>query len=374
MFLFRRNGDFMTHHQHGDAKSPFVLLNTSPSTLTLPALLTSYRLRLFYGDLHNHTGYSDGLGRPEEALRQMRARGLHFAAITDHGEFFDRETAVREARKWEATSQHVAELTGDTFLAIRGFEWSSPRQGHSNVWCSAEYTGYHATGDQSMQAFYAWLTRAQPMPGAEVLASFNHPGREVLCFDGCVFEPSLDERIVALECFNRGDDYGEAYFHALDRGWHVGAIGVSDHHGDDWGHPTLPRAGILAPVLTLPQLQAALIARRAFATRSPTLALLVMGGMQLMGARLQLKPPDALLVAVWCHDPHASRRRARLELWSNGGRLIATHETRGLQHVYWSATIPPRDAQEHWFVVRVLHDGLVQAYSSPLWVRWSTAP
>ena len=249
----------MTHHQHSDASAQHLLVDASPQTLTLPSLLQTYRLRLFYGDLHNHTGYSDGLGRPEEALRQMRARGLHFAAITDHGEFFDRETTIREARKWEATAQQVAALTGDEFLAIRGFEWSSPRQGHSNVWCSAGYTGYHDTGDQSMQAFYAWLIKAQPVPGAEVLASFNHPGREVLCFDGCVFVPPLDKRIVALECFNRGDDYGDAYFHALDRGWHVGAIGVSDHHGDDWGNPTFPRAGILAPALTLPQLQAALI-------------------------------------------------------------------------------------------------------------------
>jgi hypothetical protein len=364
----------MTHHPHGEASAQHLLVDTSPQTLTLPFLLQTYRLRLFYGDLHNHTGYSDGLGRPEEALRQMRARGLHFAAITDHGEFFDRETTIRDARKWEATARQVAALTGDEFLAIRGFEWSSPRQGHSNVWCSAGYTGYHNTGDQSMQAFYEWLTKAQPVPGAEVLASFNHPGREVVCFDGCVFVPLLDECIVALECFNRGDDYGEAYFHALDRGWHVGAIGVSDHHGDDWGNPTFPRAGILAPALTLPQLQAALMARHVFATRSPTLALLVMSGVGLMGARLRLGPAESLRVDVWCHDPLVSQGRARLELWSNGGKLIATHETRGLQHVGWSETIPPRDDREHWFVVRVLYDGIVQAYSSPLWARWSTSP
>jgi hypothetical protein len=363
----------MTYHQQKDSSAQHLLVDASPQAFTLPYLLQTHQLRLFYGDLHNHTGYSDGLGRPEEALRQMRARGLHFAAITDHGEFFDRDTTIREARKWEATAQQVAALTGDEFLAIRGFEWSSPRQGHSNVWCSAAYTGYHDTGDHSMQAFYEWLIKAQPVPGAEVLASFNHPGREVLCFDGCVFEPPLDQRIVALECFNRDDDYGDAYFHALDRGWHVGAIGVSDHHGDDWGHPSFPRAGILAPALTLPQLQAALMARHVFATRSPTLALCVMGGKELMGARLHLKAADSLRIDVWCHDPRASQSRARLELWSNGGQLIATHETRGLQQVGWSETIPARDAREYWFVVRVVHDGMVQAYSSPLWARWSTS-
>jgi hypothetical protein len=363
----------MTDHQHADASRQHLLLDASPQVLTIPHLLQTYRLRLFYGDLHNHTGYSDGLGQPREALRQMRARGLHFAAITDHGEWFDRDTAIREARKWEATAQQVAMYTSDDFLAIRGFEWSSPRQGHSNVWGSTSYTGYHDTGDRSMQAFYEWLSSAQPMPGAEVLASFNHPGREIACFDGCVFVPTLDDRIVALECFNRGDDYGEAFFRALDRGWHVGAIGVSDHHGDDWGNPALPRAGVLAPALTLSQLQSALVARCVFATRSPMLALLMIGQERLMGSRLHLGTMEPLTINVWCHDPLASWGRARLELWSNGGTRLATSETRGVQQLSWRVTIPPRDARELWFVVRLLYDGMVQAYSSPLWARWSTS-
>lgn len=363
----------MRHPEHADVSSQPVVLDAAPQAITLPQLLHSYRLRLFYGDLHNHTGYSDGTGRPEDALRQMRARGLHFAAITDHGELLDRDTVLHDPHKWSALARQVAALTGDNFLAMRGFEWSSPRQGHSNVWCSTAYTGYHDTGDQSMQAFYDWLIQAQPTADAQVLASFNHPGRETVCFDGCAFVPGLDDRLVALECFNRGDDYGDAYFQALDRGWHVGAIGVSDHHGDDWGNPTFPRAGVLAPALTLPHLQAALHARRVFATRSATLALLVMAHEAVMGARLALHPSAPLTIGVWCHDPAASSGRACLELWSNGGTLIATHETRGLQQIGWCAEVKPRDAREYWFVVRVLYDGSARAYSSPLWVRWSPA-
>jgi len=364
----------MTEHQHTEASPQHVLLDSSLPVVTLPQLLQTYRLRLFYGDLHNHTGYSDGCGRPQEALQQMRARGLHFAAITDHGEFFDRVTTIRDTDKWQATAQQVARHTNEDFLAIRGFEWSSPRQGHSNVWCSTAYTGYHDTGDLSMHAFYEWLSNAQSMPGAEVLASFNHPGREIACFDGCVFVPALDERMVALECFNRDDDYGESFFQALDRGWHVGAIGVSDHHGDDWGSPALPRAGVLAPALTLAQIQAALMARRVFATRTPTLTLLMRGHERLMGSRLYLGSAEPLSLEVWCHDPLARQGRARLELWSNGGTRLATSETRGVQQLSWRVTIPPRQALEHWFVVRLLYDGMVQAYSSPLWACWSAPP
>jgi hypothetical protein len=362
----------MQHSEHVDAKPQPVLLDTASHALTLPHLLQRQGLRLFYGDLHNHTGYSDGTGRPEEALRQMRARGLHFAAITDHGELLERDTVVRDAHKWALTAQQVAALTGDDFLAMRGFEWSSPRQGHSNVWCSTTFTGYRATGDESMRTFYDWLVRAQPTAGAQVLASFNHPGREVVCFDGCAYTPALDNRLVALECFNRGDDYGDAYFQALDRGWHVGAIGVSDHHGDDWGNPLLPRAGVVAAALTLPHLQDALMARQVFATRSPTLALLVAGNRALMGSRLQLDASRAVEIGVWCDDPVAGGGRTRLELWSTGGRCVETHETRGLQQAHWQVTIRPRDGGEHWFAVRVLYGGIVQAYSSPLWVRWSS--
>jgi hypothetical protein len=361
----------MTPHEHPEASRQHLLLERSPQALSLPRILQTHRLRLFYGDLHNHTGYSDGTGRPEEALRQMRARGLHFAAITDHGEFFERETVIRDAQKWEATARQVAALNGNNFVAIRGFEWSSPRQGHSNVWCSAEHTGYHQTGDASMQVFYTWLAQAPPMAGAQVLAGFNHPGREVVCFDGCAYMPTLDERMVTLECFNRGDDYGDAYFQALDRGWHVGAIGVSDHHGDDWGHPSLPRAGVLTSTLTLASLQEALRLRQVFATRSPTLALLIAGNEALMGARLHLGAQDSLELGVWCHDPAVSHGRARLELWTNGATCLDTHEGRGLAQVSWRVIVAPRPSGEHWFIVRVLHDGMTLAYSSPIWARWA---
>lgn len=359
------------HHEHSKTPAQKLLLDSSPQALSIPKLLQSNRLQLFYGDLHNHTGYSDGRGRPEDALQQMRARGLHFAAITDHSELLDQEVIPSELGKWAATAQQAMALTGEDFVAIRGFEWSSPRQGHSNVWWSAEHTGYRKTGDETMTAYYEWLAKAQPAShDSQVLAGFNHPGREVVCFDGCSFAPSLDERIVTIECFNRDDDYGESYFRALDRGWHVGAIGVSDHHGDDWGSPVLARAGLLAPALNVLSLQEALLARQIFATRSPTLALLLAGNSSLMGARLVLGPGEPLTIGVWCDDAAANSGRSRLELWTNGGTLVDAYERRGLRQVSWGMKIKPRSKDEQWFVVRILHGEMTLAYSSPIWARW----
>jgi len=176
---------------------------------------------------------------------------------------------------------------------------------------------------------------------------------------------------VTIECFNRDDDYGVAFFRALDRGWHVGAIGVSDHHEEEWGNAAFPRAGVLAPALRLPALQAALQARRVFATRSPTLALLLAGNTALMGARLRLGPCEPLTIGVWCDDPAAGQGWTRVELWTNGGTLIETYETRGLQQVSWQTTVLPQGAEERWFVVRVLYAGATLAYSSPIWAQWN---
>jgi hypothetical protein len=179
--------------------------------------------------------------------------------------------------------------------------------------------------------------------------------------------------MVTIECFNRDDEYGAAFFRALDRSWHVGAIGVSDHHEQDWGNPIFPRAGVLAPSLRLPALQAALQARRVFATRSPTLALLLAGNAALMGAQMQLERGTPLTIGVWCEDPAASQGWTRIELWTNGGTLVDIYETRGLEQVAWQTTVAAQGREQRWFAVRVLHAGEIRAYSSPIWAHWKHA-
>ena len=56
-------------------------------------------------------------------------------------------------------------------------------------------------------------------------------------------------RMVGMELFNGGADYGARggdgtdgwYAQALDRGWHIGAIGAEDAHDAYWGTPGGPQ-------------------------------------------------------------------------------------------------------------------------------------
>jgi hypothetical protein len=40
--------------------------------------------RVYFGNLHSHTSYSDGSGTPTEAFEHAKAAGLDFLAVTEH--------------------------------------------------------------------------------------------------------------------------------------------------------------------------------------------------------------------------------------------------------------------------------------------------
>jgi hypothetical protein len=113
---------------------------------------TSRSSRLFPGtslvhaDLHNHTLMSDGDGTPEAAFASLRGAGLDVAALTDHatiGMDIPGMSSCGECaslagineEKW-AQAKQIADDNDEPgrFVAIRGFEWSSPTLGHVNVW------------------------------------------------------------------------------------------------------------------------------------------------------------------------------------------------------------------------------------------------
>ncbi len=251
--------------------------------------------RLLQADLHNHTLLSDGDGRAEDAFASMRAAGLDVAAITDHSAVGKLQGDLCQGcagavgideSEWRRIGQLAdAANEGGAFVAMQGFEWSSPTLGHINVWGSRTWTDplatagigaattaaalVHAGGDPlpgpiatvvnallrrspenrvSMAGFYDWLQASPDRPlaggGRDALAGFNHPGREAGRFGFFTYEPRLADRIVSIEMFNRGEDYlfeqvdGGApspLVECLDAGWRVGILGVTDEHGTAWG-------------------------------------------------------------------------------------------------------------------------------------------
>lgn len=295
--------------------------------------------RLFPGftlaesDLHNHTTLSDGEGFAEGAFAMMRAAGLDIAALTDHATTQRNGGApscpstcgavvgINEA-SWQATGAlaDAADAPG-SFVAMRGFEWTTLAMGHINVWFSDTWTDgltmggfgtvreveyaayefeketalpvsdlvetlrpllYQAPSAATVEHFYEWLTSPADRAvlgggGSEAIGGFNHPNL-FGNFGDFRFDPRAVDRIVSLEMFSfkKGDFLFEGLeegrvsplTQCLDAGWRVGLIGVSDNHGRTFGAVS-GRGGLWVPELTRAGVREALVARRFFASAYP---------------------------------------------------------------------------------------------------------
>jgi Protein of unknown function (DUF3604) len=260
---------------------------------------------LVVADLHNHTFLSDGRGDPERAFAQMRAAGLDVAALTDHASIpreqrdelglhqYPDADALDVARHMprsfdEAAWERTAELADEfdvpgVFTALRGFEWTEPWLGHVNVWFSDTYRAVDTPG--SLAGLFTFLAG----PEQKALFGYNHPGREAgrheefeapTTPDGAETDADLHARMVALEAFNRGDDYlfglgdaGSAIVACLDAGWRPGLIGCSDEHGPQYGLVGRGRTGLWVHEHSRSGVRDALAGRRSFATREVGLRL-----------------------------------------------------------------------------------------------------
>ncbi len=256
-------------------------------------------LLLAVADLHNHSLFSDGDGDPETAFTQIRDAGLDVAALTDHSsiprhaigglssEHYPHAEALAVARsaprsidddEWRRTGEiaDAHDVPGE-FTALRGFEWTEPWLGHVNVWFSDGYVPVTSPG--SLSDLFTFLDADEP----DALFGYNHPGREPGDLDGYARpDGEISRRMVALEVFNRRDDYLLAprrdlgrspIVDCLEAGWQPALIGCSDEHGTDYALVGKGRTGLWVGAVSRAGVREAMLARRAFATREVRLRL-----------------------------------------------------------------------------------------------------
>ena len=342
------------------------------------------------GGMHAHSGYSDGYpgSTPGDVFANAKGNGNDFFAISEHSDNADLPVTANEEclgpavvtcpggdpsnpanalRKWDATAEYAAAATDDSFTAIRGFEWTSDRFGHMNVYFSRNDANAKADGGYAvMDSFWQWFLRRPELGGGgDGLATFNHPDDKKLHdadpfvnWNDFAYVPEADDRMVGIELYNTNRDYGSHYVRALNKGWHVGAIGAEDlghDRGDDWGGPQIAKTVVLATDRSPASIRAALLARRFYAVRTPETRLDFTVDGAVMGSRLARAAGAPLSV-------HASVNRADavLELVSSTGSVVSA--TGSLDSVV------PAPAAGGWYFVRASAGGESLGYSSPVWV------
>lgn len=297
---------------------------------------------VYYGNLHSHTSYSDGVLNPRDAYKMANHEGLDFMAVTEHNHSAagGNDGIHLTPELYEDLKSAAREMTRPgEFAALYGQEVSTISSGnHVNVFEASSIVNIR-NGD--FKALYEqWLPSHKEVP----FIQFNHPNYrrdmniQVNEPDTIVKHIDHDERREDLKIFNSGqnpvnaeaskkfNDYGyddynrdfraltraanpyvrtiemingpgtkkdaigkvearhEAdYLFYLNQGFKFGPSGDQDNHHAHWGRLSFARTGVLARSLTKKDIYEAFKARRTFATEDKNLSIVFKANGHYMG-------------------------------------------------------------------------------------------
>lgn len=235
--------------------------------------LNAQTLNFYFGNIHAHSGYSDGnkdsltsgMSTPiEDFLYARQSQHIDFYGISEHNHFSAgmQNTAHYQQGLADADS---ATIDGD-FVAMYGMEWGViDNGGHAIVYGSNELLGWDNGVYDEFVSEYDYGTlwkKVNERPNA--FAYLAHPA--VGDYTGLFANPATtvaDNAIVGMAArsgpafstnFTYSDpttsNYINRYNDALKRGYHVGVGLDHDTHNSVFGRQTAGRLVVLAPALT----------------------------------------------------------------------------------------------------------------------------
>jgi hypothetical protein len=259
--------------------------------------------RVLWGDLHGHSGLSDGTGSPREYLQYARdVAGLDVVALTDH-DHWGMTALSRHPELWQEIRRET-ELSHQPgrFVTLLGYEWTSWIYGHRHVlYFSDEGEVLSAVDPRYEHPRQLW----EALHGKSALTFAHHSAGGPIATDWRIApDPSLEPvtEIASVHGSSEATDSpgliydavpGSFARDALDLGYRLGFIGSGDGHD---GHPGLahlaaPQGGLAALVtedLSRQGVLEALRSRRVYATNGPRILLRVELGGQPMGSTLEV--------------------------------------------------------------------------------------
>jgi hypothetical protein len=372
------------------------------SRLSNPLRVAPGVRRVYWGDLHGHSGLSDGTGTPGDYFSYARdVSALDLVVLTDHDHFGVR-FLDSHPELWDEIQRTVREVSEPgKFLALPGYEWTSWLYGHRHVLyldgaeqqplLSSLSQDAHTPADlwgalRGKQA----LTIAHHSAGGPVATDWSfepdpllEPVTEVMSVHGSSEAWDSPARIYSAVRGNFVRDQ-------LERGLLMGFIGSGDGHDGHPGHAHLaPNAGyrrarpdpreqraaerlgngglaaLRAPELTAAGVLAAMRARDVYATSGPRIWLATALAGHRMGSEVpasDLGHETTLVIAA-----SGCSNLEYVELIRRG-RPIERIDCRGELDVHFELGL--QDLQPGDFVyVRVLQNDGGMAWSSPFYVR-----
>jgi hypothetical protein len=337
--------------------------------------------------------YSNHQGPPAEYFRRAKAKGFDFFVVCDHSQempFQPVDPHKNEA--WLATRAAADKYTDETFVAMAGFEFSRNAPFDRNKTGLGHINGINATGyvnaaEMSIPDFCTWLKQASPAGGEGfVVASFNHPGRTQYN-DWAYLDDTIVDIITLFELRTvyRGQPRWNAWIRALNKGWKVSPISVTDSHGY-WHLDNIPPLTcVLATELTKPALTRAMRQRRTYTSwageRKTHVDLKYAVNGHIMGSTLDKPEQFTFHVEITTPPDDARQRVRRIQVLRNHPtdpdrvEVAAEGLFDGDAHkIVWETTV--QDTSSRYFLLRVHHAGDMtngtfnehgSTYAAPVW-------
>jgi hypothetical protein len=301
-------------------------------------------LKIYFSDLHSHTGYSDGTFLPVVAHDYARRIAkLDIFVLTDHLEYVD-DTEWLEMREaaWDASED-------GKFVSFPGLEWTK-KIGHINI-----YDPKIRRWPFDLAGFYKAAAEAG------VTCKFNHPGTGEKVYNGLVYSEIGDKAVQLMEV--RRPEEESAYIRALKLGWHIAPDGSDDTHGPNWGS-RFAWSGILIPGLSKRNVLDALKNRRCYSTLDRNCTLRFQVNDATMG---QIIPETArnVKVIVAVNDPDAGDLITMIELFEDG-IVVQTDEPKSNSR-RWRTMFKPKPGG-HYYFVKITQKDENMLWSAPVWV------
>ena len=342
-----------------------------------PLVVSSSLPRVYWADLHGHSGLSDGTGTPEDYYRYARdVAALDVAALTDH-DHWGMQPLSQTPELWEEIrAQTMAFHEPGRFVTLLGYEWTSWLHGHRHVLYFGDEGRVRSSVDPAFESpTQLWdalrgesaLTIAHHTAGGPIATNWEippdpelEPVTEVASVHGSSEAPDSPRVIYQPVEGNFARD-------ALDRGYRLGFVGSGDGHD---GHPGLSHiaspsgglAAILADELTREGVLEALRARRVYATNGPRILLHVTLGGEPMGSTVGASSGRSVLEVVVV----APESLERVDLVRSGS-VVRTFACGGAREFRVEEPIGSLEAGEYLYVRAVQVDGGA-AWSSPFFV------
>lgn len=394
LFVFGLNPDSSWHFamktQDEVPNTSAISNDASSSPLAGTLLNPNLGYQHYYGNLHSHTSYSDGVQTPAQAYAYARNSAptpLDFLAVTEH----NHSGAGMSLPSYNLLENEAAAANDDgNFVAIFGQEWGIiATGGHANVFESPMLFGWEGgnhdvfVAEGNYTGLYSAYVANPPAGGLPKVIEWCHPaggdfnnyaltndGKATVSLmaigSGPAFSTSTTESDAPSTTGN------ESLFQdALRLGHRVSPTIDQDNHNATWGAATQGRTVALAAGKTKSQIMGALSTRRAYASMDHNTQVFFAAETHAMGEAWTVAQGPRFVISV--ADPDVGAGVAQVDLMrgitGSSNAVVVASSVGNASFAWRERQVFPTGTEAHYYArIRMLDNA--QVWTGPVYVKY----